>query len=193
MTQTKPQLRRDMKARRAAMSANEVARCSDMIRQRVLDLDQLRDAHSVFTYVSINHEPDTRNLIRDLLALGKRVSVPRIDSDGLMQAHGITSLDDLQSSAPGSPGQFGIPSPPLIAPVESNPDIILVPGLAFTQAGDRLGMGGGYYDRYLTQHPDSLTIGLSYDWQVIDHLPNEPHDQPVQKLVAEARVISCSG
>ena len=109
-----------MKARRAAMPAEEVVRCSDLIRRRVLDLKQLREARSVFTYVSIHNEPDTRGLIRDMLALGKRVSVPLIDSAGLMQAHVITSLDDLQSP---SAEQFDIPVPPSDSPIESNPAI----------------------------------------------------------------------
>jgi 5-formyltetrahydrofolate cyclo-ligase len=196
MTQTKPQLRRDMKAPRAAMSTDEVTRASDVIRQHVLDLKQLREANSVFTYVSIHNEPDTRNLIRDLLALGKRVSVPRIDPTGIMQAHLITSLDDLQ---PGGPDQFNIPVPPPDSPIDPYPGVTLVPGLAFTQAGQRLGMGRGHYDRYLAQHPappgspGTFTIGLCYNWQIIDHLPTETHDQPVNKLVTDARVLSCFG
>ncbi len=196
MTLTKPQLRIEMKARRAAMSADEVTCASDIIRQHVLDLEQLREARSVFTYVSIHNEPDTRNLIRDLLALGKRVSVPRIDSDGLMQAHLITALDDLTPGTPGSPGtpdQFNLPVPPSDSPLDTNPGVTLVPGLAFTDSGHRLGMGGGYYDRFLTQPPDTVAIGLCYNWQIIDHLPAETHDQPVNKLVTDARVLSCFG
>jgi 5-formyltetrahydrofolate cyclo-ligase len=188
MTQSKPQLRRDMKARRAAMSADQVATASAAICHKVLNLPGLREARSVFIYVSIRHEPDTRDLIRDLLALGKRVSVPRIDSTGLMHAHLIDCLDDL---TPDGPDQFGIPSPPLIAPVESNPSLTLVPGLAFTQTGQRLGMGGGHYDRFLADHPDTAAIGMCYGWQIINDMPNEPHDQPVHMLVTEGRVISC--
>jgi 5-formyltetrahydrofolate cyclo-ligase len=193
MTQTKPQLRIETKARRAAMSTDEVTRASDIIRQHVLDLKQLREARSVFTYVSIHNEPDTRNLIRDLLALGKRVSVPRIDSAGLMQAHLITTLDDLTPGTPGTPDQFNLPVPAPDSPIDTNPGVTLVPGLAFNQTGNRLGMGGSHYDRYLVNHPDIFTIGLCYDWQIMDNLPTETHDQPVNKLVTDARVLSCFG
>jgi 5-formyltetrahydrofolate cyclo-ligase len=190
MTQTKPQLRIEMKARRAAMPTDEVTRASDIIRRYTLDLTQLREARSVFTYVSIHNEPDTRHLIRDLLAAGKRVSVPRIDPAGLMRAHLIASLDDLQ---PPGPGQFNLPVPAPDSPIETHPRVILVPALAFTESGHRLGMGGGHYDRYIAQHPDTVAIGLCYDWQIMDSLPTETHDQPVNKLVTDARVLSCFG
>jgi len=159
-----------------------------MIRRRVLDLEQLRDAHSVFTYISTHHEPDTRALIADLLALGKRVSVPRIGPAGLMRAHRIDSLDDLQS--PG-PGQFNLPVPPPGSPIEAHPYLTLVPGLAFTESGRRLGMGGGHYDRYLTEHPETLAVGLCYGWQIVEDLPGESHDRPVRVLVTESRTTRC--
>ncbi len=190
MPQTKQQLRIEMKARRAAMSADEVAIASGAIRRRVLDLDQLRDARCVFTYVSIHNEPDTRKLIHDLLAAGKRVSVPRLGPDGLMQAHQIDSLDDL---LPAGPDQFGIPVPASDSPIEPHPGVALVPGLAFTEAGNRLGLGGGHYDRYLANHPGTLAIGLCFGWQVVNTLPAESHDQPIQMLVTDSRVIPCCG
>ncbi len=196
MPATKSQLRLEMKSLRSAMPAEEAGGCSDLIRRRVLDLEQLQVADCVFTYVSIQNEPDTYGLIRDLLAAGKRVSVPRIETEGTMQAHIITSLDDL---TPGDPDQFGIPVPPPETPIEPHPEIALVPGLAFTEAGQRLGMGGGHYDRYFAKHPDTpgtpgtLTVGLCYGWQVVNELPHELHDQPVHNLVTEDRVISCHG
>lgn len=192
MDVTKQQLRRDFKARRAAMSADEVTRASASIRQHLLALEQVRSARSIFTYVSINNEPDTRQLIQDLLAQGKTVSVPRIDADGRMHAHIIQSLSDL---TPSGPEQYRTPVPPEDAPIEPFPgaDLTILPGLAFTTAGKRLGMGGGHYDRYLADHPDTFPIALCYAWQVIDDLPAEPHDRPVNLLVTESAVVSCVG
>jgi 5-formyltetrahydrofolate cyclo-ligase len=192
MPPTKQQLRRDMKARRVNMPADEVARASEQIRGHLLGLEQLREAGSVFVYISIRNEPDTHELVRQLLSMGKRISVPRLDADGLMRAHVITSLDDLK---PAGPKQYRTLVPPADAPVEPPPGaaVTLVPGLAFTKAGQRLGMGGGHYDRYLADHPTSLAIGLCYAWQLIDDLPHEPHDRPVNLLVTEAAVVSCLG
>lgn len=101
----------------------------------------------------------------------------------------IESLEDLQNH---DPGQFGIPTPPLATPIEPCPQVVIVPGLAFTQAGQRLGMGGGHYDRYLTDHPGTFSIAVCYDWQVLDGLPSEPHDMPVKMIVTESRVVACS-
>lgn len=188
MTPTKIQLRSDMKARRSAMSAEEVGLASDRIRVRLHNLEQVQQAVSIFCYVSVRNEPDTRNLIHDLLDMDKRVSVPRLDDEGNMQARQIRSLDELM---PSGAEYFHIPVPPADAPIEDHPDLIIVPGLAFTKTGQRLGMGGGYYDRYLAEHPDAITLGMCYEWQVLDALPSEPHDQPVRMLVTEQRVISC--
>jgi 5-formyltetrahydrofolate cyclo-ligase len=188
MQLTKPQLRTDMKARRTAMSTEQVADASDAICRRVLELEDLRDAESIFCFVSIRNEPDTRNLIHDLLDMDKQVCVPRLDTSGQMHAHRILSLSDL---TPSGGEYFHIPAPPADAPIEPHPEITLIPGLAFTQTGQRLGMGGGHYDRYLADHPDTLPIGLCYDWQVLDTLPSEPHDRPMRMIVTDSRVISC--
>jgi len=190
MHPTKQQLRRDMKARRAAMPAEEVARASAAIRQHLLALEPIRSARSIFTYVSVNNEPDTRALIRDLLALGKTISAPRIDAAGRMHAHIIQSLKDLK---PAGPEQFHTPVPPPDAPIETAPHVVIVPGLAFTTSGKRLGMGRGHYDRYLADHPNTLAIGLCYALQVIDGLPTEPHDIRVKMLATESAVVSCVG
>ena len=190
MPTTKPQLRTEMKSRRAGMSAQEVLRASESIRGRVLGVDQVCEAERIFVYVSAHHEPDTLGLVRDLLADGKRVSVPRIDGNNHIQPHLIADLNDLQ---PGGPGQFNLPVPPPDSPIESlpGPAVTLLPGLAFTRTGQRLGMGGGHYDRFIADHPATLAVALCYDWQILEDLPTEPHDQRVKMLVTESGVVSC--
>jgi len=183
-------LRSEFKARRHAMTEEEVGRASDLIRVRVNNLEQVIKAESVFCFVSIGNEPDTRNLIHDLLDMAKHVSVPRLNADGTMTAHRIRSLDDLE---PSDEKYFHIPVPPADAPVEDKPDVVIVPGLAFTKKGQRLGMGGGHYDRYLAGHLEAVTVGLCYDWQLTDKLPSEKHDQPVHLLVTEEDVVTCRG
>ncbi len=170
------------------MPAVEAADASEVIRERLMHLEALRDALSVFVYVSTRREVDTRKLIGHLLHTGKHVCVPRLDEVGHMHAHLIHNLDDL---IPDAPGQFSIPVPPANAPIEHHPDVALVPGLAFTHTGHRLGFGAGHYDRYLADHPDTLTVGLCYDWQLIDTFPAEPHDHPMDWLVTDQRVIPC--
>lgn len=179
-----------MKARRLAMSAQAIQSATEAIQAHLLGLDVVDDAPGIFTYVSSSVEPGTYTLIQALLAEGKRVCVPRIDADNRIQPHLIASLDDLQ---PGGTDQFNLPVPAVNSPIESSPcpAVTLVPGLAYTRTGQRLGMGGGYYDRFLAAHPDTFSIGLCYGWQLLDSLPTEPHDQRVGMLITEAGVVSC--
>jgi len=170
------------------MSPESIAQASEKITQRVMRLNHVLDARSAFVFVSVRHEPDTRPLITQLLSLNKQVSVPRLDDTGRMHAHCIVSLDDL---SPGGPDQYRIPVPSMDAPVESHPELAVVPGLAFTRTGLRLGMGGGFYDRYLAEHPTTFTVGIGYHWQLLPDLPHERHDRPVQAVVTEKETILC--
>lgn len=179
-----------MKARRLAMSGQAIRSATEAIQEHLLGIDVICDAPSIFTYVSSSVEPGTYAMIQALLAGGRRVCVPRIDAQNRIQPHLITSLDDLQ---PGGADQFNLPVPAADSPIELSPGptITLVPGLAFTRSGQRLGMGGGYYDRFLADHPDTFSIGVCYGWQLVDELPIEPHDQVVDAVVTPGGVIYC--
>ncbi len=99
--------------------------------------------------------------------------------------------------SPLVPGQYGVPEPPQRVPA-SDPGtltLILVPGLAFTKTGDRIGTGAGYFDRFLARFAEKppLTIGLAYHAQILDALPVEPHDVPLHGLQVEEQGITCNG
>ena len=86
------------------------------------------------------------------------------------------------------PGNYGILEPdPLRTPFESgfDLDLILVPDMAFTEHGYRLGYGGGYYDRFLEAEPDHPLVALCYDFQMLDEIPVEPHDVKMDKVISE--------
>lgn len=138
-----------------------------------------------FIYVSHRDELQTHDLIRSLLDRGRIVAVPRITPDQAMIAQGIVSFDAMK------PGRHGILAPDAEGP-ELAPDLCIVPCLAVTGSGDRLGMGGGYYDRYLARHPEMATFALAFDEQVIDTIPVEPHDRRMDYIVTPTRVVSCS-
>lgn len=86
-----------------------------------------------------------------------------------------------------SPGPFG-PQPVDAAP-EVVPNVLFVPLLAFTARGQRLGQGGGHYDRWLAAHPQAVAIGLGWDVQEVDALPHEPHDAPLRAVVTPTRIV----
>lgn len=129
-----------------------------------------------FVYVSTGTELATHDLIRALLAAGRTVAVPRTQAAGMMQAHLIADFAQLK------PMRFGLLEPDDDCPVVE-PDLALVPCVAVTRAGVRLGRGGGYYDRYLANHPNMTSIALVYDQQVVEALPTQPHDQRVQGVL----------
>ena len=191
----KAELRRTFRALRRAIPQHEREAAADRIRDRVLDLDELKSADRVFVYVSVGSEVQTYTLIEALLAARKTVAVPRITDagDGQMQAVPIGSLKELVPS-PGPAGQFGLLEPVGGAPLTTAPDLTFTPGLAFSPVtGVRLGAGGGFYDRYLAAHPDTLAVGLAFDAQLHDTLPAEAHDARLPLILSESRRIEIPG
>lgn len=85
-------------------------------------------------------------------------------------------------------GPFGILQPSRAAP-QITPDLLFVPLIGFTERGERLGQGGGHYDRYLAAHPQTLAIGLAWDVQCVEELPSEPHDQRLDAVVTPTRFL----
>ena len=154
------------------------------IHANVLALSEFILARKTMIYHSVGREPDTLRTIDSAYALGKSVALPRCYKGGVMEAREIKGLEALV------PGMLGIPAPPdsaaLIKPEEF--ELIFVPGLMFDESGYRLGYGGGYYDRYLSE-TSAFTVGLARDRLVTDKLPREPHDISVKCLVTESRIV----
>lgn len=197
---TKAQLRKRYADARRAIPPAERERRSLLIVERVLALPEAERAENWFIYLAAGAEVQTRPLIAALLARGRCVAVPRVlDGPGRMEAVLITELEDLV------PGKFGIetPGPNATDLLTTTPDLTIVPGLAFTASastavsgdltsvsdtptsgvGERLGQGGGYYDRYLAQHPTTHKLGLCYTEQLVDTLPIDPHDIPMNRVI----------
>jgi 5-formyltetrahydrofolate cyclo-ligase len=182
MPVTKRELRRKLAALRAAMPRELVAARSTRIAGRLLREPEVREARSVFIYVSSENEVETHDLIRTLLAGGKTVTVPRITGAGIMEASPIGSWEDL------APGEFGILAPRRPQPAAGSPEVTVCPGVAFTLRGDRLGRGQAYYDRYLAGHPDTFAIGLAFEDQLVGEIPTAETDRPVVMIVTERQV-----
>jgi len=187
----KADLRRLLRERSATWSAVEQAQWSAAIRTRCLQLPQVQRARSVFCYISLPGagEPDTHELIRTFLAAGQVVLVPTIPARGQpMQAVPITRLEDCAPTA----RSMGIPvPPPEVSPLTADPDIAIIPGVAFTERGERLGRGAGFYDRYLAEHPGVLTFALAFTAQLVPQLPTEAHDQRVRYILTPDATLDC--
>ena len=143
-------------------------------------------ARAIHCYLPMRSEVDTRPLIADALAHGKRVAVPIVVPKAAQLAHAW--LETLAADAL-IPGAFGTFNPRDLRPAAPGDwDLVVVPLLAFDRRGYRLGYGKGYYDRLLAA--DAVTtIGVGFAEQEIDMLPDEPHDIALDWIVTEREVI----
>lgn len=170
-------------ARRAELSPADHAERSQRIRQRLLAHPAVVGARRVFTFVSFGTEVDTHGIIDALLADGRHVAIPRIMDASTIRAVPMTSWDDL------APGHWGILSPRFDAPAAGPFDVAVIPGVAFTEQGGRIGHGRGYYDRWLAANAVETTIALAFERQIVPELPLEPHDRPVDVIATEERLL----
>lgn len=180
----KPGLRRRARRARAALTTAYRRQASARITALALADGRLRAARTVFVYLATPEEVATRRLIDALVATGRQVLVPLTDRGGHMSAVPFPGWTRL------APGPLGIDSPPRGPAWTAPVDVALVPGLAFTRSGHRLGFGAGYYDRWLAAHPGTCALGLCYDAQLFAHLPQAGHDRAMNGLITESGRIA---
>lgn len=183
----KARLRAAMRARRDAMARGEREAASRAICGALAGdegvsraLSPPRGVATLATYLAARSEPDLSAFIRLALASGARVVAPRWNG----RTYDLAVLRGL-SGANLRSGPMGIPEPADAETVHpSQVAVWLVPGLAFTRDGGRVGYGGGWYDRLLAEASgDSLKIGVAFPFQVVESLPSEPHDARLSRIV----------
>ncbi len=179
-----------MRDLRRSLTPEFRAYASAVILQRLTGLDCYRRARAVHSYVAWQEEVENHILFRAMLREGKRVVAPKINSQTRTLEHYL--LPYFEALAPGA---FGILEPSsergacVLANLEEL-DLVLVPGLAFDRQGNRLGYGGGYYDRLLAEI-EAPKVALAFAAQIVDSIPTETHDCSVDLIVTEREVISC--
>ena len=172
-------LRRQIGEKKRAMTARQIEAASANLAQQLFEHPLYQQAPSLYAYLSYNQEVRTEPILRRCLADGKRVAVPKVSKDHTFME--FLWLDDLSAVAPG---YYNIPEPIADGPIaDDSAALILMPGLAFDRQGNRMGYGGGFYDKYLAAHPGHPTIALCYDFQVLPHLDAEDHDIPVDVVL----------
>ena len=176
----KKQLRAIVRRLEAALSPEYKIKSGRAIVRRLLAMPEYQEAQTVFCFVGTDWEIDTRPIFEDILAAGKVLCVPLCTAPGVMETRQITNLDQL------SPGAFGISEPPASAPAVpvDTIDFAVLPCVTCNYLGQRLGHGGGYYDRFLSRFRGG-TVLLCREQLIRQEIPVEPHDYPVPWVLTE--------
>ncbi len=180
----KAAIRKEALRKRDALSQEEVAALSGRCVDVLLASAALNPYETIFLYVSHRNEMDAGRLLPLCQEWGKRVAYPKVMNQGrrAMEFFAVGGEDDLEV------GFWGVREPNAGGtPILPDHAAILVPGLAFTKDGSRIGYGGGYYDGYLNRYKgmDIFTIGVAYEWQLMRELPMEANDVRVDAIATE--------
>ena len=183
----KKKMKSEMLTKRRSHHCELIEKKSAAIMERLFGLPEFAKAKTVLFYASKKDEVQTFGMIQRALDIGKKVALPITVVEGknlvLSEIRNLKRLDE---------GAFDVLEPMDYAPVAPEEvDLVIVPGVAFDVRGDRLGHGMGYYDKLLKQMPDALFVGLAFEFQMVEDIPEEEHDVSVHKVVTEERVIGC--
>lgn len=169
----KASIRRQIREKKRAMTQEEILLRSEKLGQLLAQSQVYQSAKTIYGYLPYNQEVRTVPMLERALQEGKRVAVPKVYGDTMRFIY----LEDMSCV---ETGYAGIPEPVADAPVaEDKTALVLMPGLAFTKEGDRMGYGGGFYDRFLAEEPNHPTVALCYEFQILESLPTEEYDIPV--------------
>lgn len=185
----KKDIRKKVLEQRNNMLPEEVEEKSKRIQDIFFDTLYYQSSRTIMTYVDFQNEVETKSIISRALDEGKVIAVPLCGPNVSLIPVKIESMDDLE------PGTKGILEPKRIDTIDAKKlDLVLMPGVAFDRNCNRVGYGLAYYDRFLTQlSPATMIVALAYDFQVVDLLPSEEHDQKVNLIITEKEIIRCQG
>lgn len=173
----KTELRREIRARKRAMTEEEIETRSAKLAQLFFASEAYQNAKTIYGYLPYNQEVRTVPMLAQALKDGKKVAVPKVYGDEMKFLY----LDDLNAVAKG---YAGIPEPIADEPVaDDETALVLMPGLAFDPQGHRIGYGGGFYDKFLAAEPNHPTLALCYEFQMLPKLDVEDHDIPVDTVL----------
>lgn len=176
---TKEAIRNKILVRLKTHKEEDIAKKSLIIKKKLFSSKVFKKAKIVMFYKAIKGEVDTENMIKHAKKLGKIVVIP--------VCQGLHDLMPciLEENAQMIKGPYGI-----LEPVEKKPvhledlDLVIVPGIAFTEDGKRLGRGKGFYDLFLKKLSQKVnTVGVAFDFQILPEIPTEPHDIKTHKVL----------
>lgn len=187
----KKEIRKLIAAKKSALRQDEIDSYSERLSELFAAQEVYRNADVIYAYLAYNEEIRTEGLIRRAWADGKRVAVPKVlsPSEGRMEFFYIDSFDGI------APGYYDIPEPdgdPRTIADEAKV-LLLMPGLAFGRDRNRIGYGGGFYDRYLERKEaegvEFFKAALAYEFQIFDTIPAQSHDRKLDMVLSVSEII----
>ncbi len=194
MSENAKNLKKQILRLRDEFSTERQQQHSSTIAEQVLEMDLFKRAETVFVYVDFRSEVKTRTLIRTMFKLGKKVVVPVT----MLRERDLLPVQISNLESDLCPGYASI-----LEPVESirssnyvppeDIDVIILPGSVFDEKGGRMGYGGGFYDRFVSlKAPQAHRVGLCYELQVVPEAPLQDHDEHMDTIITEKRIIQSS-
>jgi len=177
---------------RKAADAGFIHEMSQKIARKITALEAFKKSGIIMAYMDFRNEVATMDLIKFCITHNKKVALPRIECSetGLKDIFAYEINDVLSDTEPGF---YGIMDPVRKAENLVSPDkidIVLVPGVAFSEDRYRIGYGAGYYDRFLKKvRADCIKVGMAFEFQVLEKIPAEEHDVPLDIIITERRII----
>lgn len=172
-------LREKILSIRNQLTKTEVEELSTKIIDNIKSMFDLCKYQVLAFYLPLGNEVDLRPLIQELLDNGKTIVLPKTLDKHTMAFYPIKDLNDYHI------GRFKVMEPNSNEKMPKDAiEIMFIPGIAFSHKGYRLGFGAGYYDRYLVDYPN-IKVGVCYDFQVVEELPTDLYDIPVDVIITE--------
>lgn len=177
-------LRNKLISDRLGLTSDDVKQKSKCIMAKLFSMDDYKNANVIMFYVDMRNEVMTKDAIKSAFEEGKRLVVPKVKKGRHLLAIEIHSLDELVS------GTFGVMEPQSeeeITPYDI--DMVLVPGVVFDKARNRIGYGAGYYDSFLPSLRSGVKkIAVAFEMQLVDFIPTEPHDIKMDLIITEKEI-----
>lgn len=173
---------------RESLEGEDRALKNERIAERLEELDAFKKAHHILFYYSVRGEVDTLELIERTID-DKQLYLPIVRGKSNFQAVPIMNPLNLKKSFEG------VPEPADTEPsdvYDNQIEMVIVPGVAFDKKGNRIGMGKGYYDRYLNRSNAPLKVALAYEEQILDYVPKDPYDECIDMIVTDQNIYQCN-
>ena len=180
----KDQLRIEIEKKRRTLTSNGLKTTSSAVIERFQSLEVFQTSKIIGLYKAIGGEVSVEPLFSECWKLGKRTCIPLFNEETRLY-----EMAEIEESTPFRIGHYGIQEPIAASLLEIKKiDLMAVPGVAFDFYGNRLGRGGGYYDRILAELC-GISIGVAFDFQVFSDIPRENHDKPVDFVITETKFL----